>query len=161
VTMTDLQSVITRSDIVSIHIPATPETHHLFNRETIATMKDGAFLVNAARGALVDLDDLADAGNHVCMGTLFCRKLFRMAGIFGQNHRYGVSALTERIDHAGKDRACAPHSGHGIYDEQDLFWHGERPFYRFPQMTRTRMTPSICLSASAMPSCTESTSIMV
>lgn len=61
VTMTDLQSVITRSDIVSIHIPATPETHHLFNRETIATMKDGAFLVNAARGALVDLDDLADA----------------------------------------------------------------------------------------------------
>jgi len=61
VTMTDLQSVITRSDIVSIHIPATPETHHLFNRETIAIMKDGAFLVNAARGALVDLDDLADA----------------------------------------------------------------------------------------------------
>ena len=61
VTMTTREAVITESDIVSIHIPATPETHHLFNRETIATMKDGAYLVNAARGALVDLDDLADA----------------------------------------------------------------------------------------------------
>ncbi|MBR1559451.1 MAG: phosphoglycerate dehydrogenase [Clostridia bacterium] len=61
VTMTTREAVITQSDIVSIHIPATPDTHHLFNKETFAAMKDGAYLVNAARGALVDLDDLADA----------------------------------------------------------------------------------------------------
>ena len=61
VTMTTREAVITQSDIVSIHIPATPDTHHLFNRETFAAMKDGAYLVNAARGALVDLDALAEA----------------------------------------------------------------------------------------------------
>ncbi|MDO4633259.1 MAG: phosphoglycerate dehydrogenase [Eubacteriales bacterium] len=61
VTMTTREEVITKSDIVSIHIPATPETHHLFNAETIASMKDGAYLINPARGALVDLDALADA----------------------------------------------------------------------------------------------------
>ena len=61
VEMVDRETVITRSDIVSLHIPATADTYHLFNHETIAAMKDGACLVNAARGALVDLDDLADA----------------------------------------------------------------------------------------------------
>ena len=61
VKMTDMEEVITQSDIVSIHIPATPETHHLFNAETFAKMKDGAYLLNPARGALVDIDALADA----------------------------------------------------------------------------------------------------
>lgn len=61
VTMTTLEEVITESDIVSIHIPATSETYHMFNAETIASMKDGAYLVNCARGALIDLDALADA----------------------------------------------------------------------------------------------------
>lgn len=61
VRMTTQEEVITTSDIVSIHIPATPETYHLFNKETIASMKDGAYLINPARGALVDLDALADA----------------------------------------------------------------------------------------------------
>ena len=52
---------ITKSDIISIHIPATPDTYHLFDKDTIASMKDGAYLVNTARGALVDLDALAEA----------------------------------------------------------------------------------------------------
>lgn len=61
VTMTTREEVITKSDIVSIHIPATPETYHLFDEKTILSMKDGAYLINPARGALVDLDALANA----------------------------------------------------------------------------------------------------
>ncbi|MCD7736026.1 MAG: phosphoglycerate dehydrogenase [Lachnospiraceae bacterium] len=61
VRMTTQEEVITGCDIVSLHIPATPETYHLFNAETIASMKDGAYLLNLARGALVDLDALAEA----------------------------------------------------------------------------------------------------
>lgn len=61
VKMTTQEEVITKSDIVSIHIPSTPETHHLFNKETISSMKEGAYLVNLARGALVDLDAVAEA----------------------------------------------------------------------------------------------------
>ena len=61
VTMTSMEEVILKSDIVSIHIPATPETYHLFNEEMIAKMKPGSYLINAARGALVDLDSLSRA----------------------------------------------------------------------------------------------------
>lgn len=61
VRMTTQEEVITASDIVCIHIPATPETYHLFDAKMISSMKDGAFLINPARGALVDLDALAEA----------------------------------------------------------------------------------------------------
>lgn len=55
------EEVITRSDIVSIHIPSTPQTYHMFNDELFAKMKPGAYLVNAARGAIVDSDALVRA----------------------------------------------------------------------------------------------------
>ena len=58
-----LDEVLQNSDIISLHVPETPETHHLIGRETIARMKDGAYLVNTARGALVDIDALAEALN--------------------------------------------------------------------------------------------------
>lgn len=41
-------------DILTLHSPLTPDTHHLINTETIAQMKDGIFLVNTSRGALLD-----------------------------------------------------------------------------------------------------------
>ena len=61
VEMVSQDEIIETCDIVSLHAPATAENHHLFNAETFARMKDGAFLINAARGALVDLDALAAA----------------------------------------------------------------------------------------------------
>ena len=61
VRMTTQEEVIQKSDFVSIHIPATPENYHFFNREMIASMKTGAYLLNLARGTLVDLDAVADA----------------------------------------------------------------------------------------------------
>lgn len=56
-----LETLLAGSDIVSLHIPSTPETYHLINRETIAKMKDGAYLVNTSRGALIDEDALREA----------------------------------------------------------------------------------------------------
>ncbi len=49
------------SDVVTLHSPLTDETHCLIDRDAIARMRDGARLVNAARGALVDEDALAEA----------------------------------------------------------------------------------------------------
>jgi D-3-phosphoglycerate dehydrogenase len=49
-----LEAVLAAADVVSIHAPYTAETHHLFNAERIAQMKPGAYLINAARGGLVD-----------------------------------------------------------------------------------------------------------
>jgi D-3-phosphoglycerate dehydrogenase / 2-oxoglutarate reductase len=53
--------LLTRSDIVSIHIPNTKENYHVINRDSIAKMKDGAYFINTARGGLVDTDALCDA----------------------------------------------------------------------------------------------------
>jgi len=61
VTLTDLDTVISQADFVSVHVPATTETYHLINRERIAQMKDGAYVLNLARGPLVDEDALLAA----------------------------------------------------------------------------------------------------
>jgi len=55
------EELLRRSDIISLHAPHTPETHHMINRETIRLIKRGALLINTARGALVDTDALLEA----------------------------------------------------------------------------------------------------
>lgn len=55
------EDLLTRSDVISIHSPLIPATKHMFNDETFAKMKDGAFLVNTARGGVVDTDALVRA----------------------------------------------------------------------------------------------------
>jgi len=60
VTSVDLDDLLQRSDVVSLHAPALPETHHMLDRRRLALMRDGATLINTARGWLVDGDALAD-----------------------------------------------------------------------------------------------------
>jgi len=49
-----LEELLSQSDIVTLHCPLLPQTHHMFNAETFATMKKGAMLINTSRGGLVD-----------------------------------------------------------------------------------------------------------
>jgi D-3-phosphoglycerate dehydrogenase / 2-oxoglutarate reductase len=56
--VTDLDDLLGRSDLVTVHTPKTPETINLIDAGAVAAMKDGARLVNCARGELVDLDAL-------------------------------------------------------------------------------------------------------
>jgi glyoxylate reductase len=51
---TPLRQLLKESDFVSLHVPLTPETRHLVGAKEMAQMKDGAILVNTARGAVVD-----------------------------------------------------------------------------------------------------------
>jgi D-3-phosphoglycerate dehydrogenase len=61
VSLLPLDEVLTHSDIVTIHLPKTPETVGLLGKEELAAMRPGAILVNAARGGLVDEEALAEA----------------------------------------------------------------------------------------------------
>lgn len=50
----DLGSLLARSDFVSVHVPLVAETRHLLNGSTLAKVKKGAFIINAARGGIID-----------------------------------------------------------------------------------------------------------
>jgi lactate dehydrogenase-like 2-hydroxyacid dehydrogenase len=56
-----LEDVLREGDFVSLHCPATPETRHLMNRERLALMRPEAFLINTARGDVVDEAALVEA----------------------------------------------------------------------------------------------------
>jgi phosphoglycerate dehydrogenase-like enzyme len=57
----ELDDLLRTSDIVTLHVPLTPETRHLIDREKLALMKPGAFLLNLARGEVLDEEALAEA----------------------------------------------------------------------------------------------------
>ncbi len=67
-TYTDLPTLLRESDIVSLHVPALPQTHHLINRETLSQMKRGALLINTARGSVVDTEALLWALDEGILG---------------------------------------------------------------------------------------------
>lgn len=57
-TFVPLATLLTESDIVSLHTPHMESTHHMLNRDTIGTMKRGAYIINTARGGLIETDAL-------------------------------------------------------------------------------------------------------
>ena len=56
----ELSELLEKSDFISLHCPLTEDTKHIINSDAIARMKDGVFLVNTSRGALVDTEALID-----------------------------------------------------------------------------------------------------
>ena len=54
----ELNELLRRADLISLHCPLTNETYHMINEQTIAQMKEGCILINTSRGALVDSTDL-------------------------------------------------------------------------------------------------------
>ena len=59
----ELDELLARSDVITLHCPLTPENAGMINKATIAKMKDGVILINNARGQLIVEQDLADALN--------------------------------------------------------------------------------------------------
>ena len=60
-TLGGAKELIRVSDFISIHVPLTPDTRNLFNKKSIAEMKDGAVVLNMSRGGIVNEDDMYEA----------------------------------------------------------------------------------------------------
>eukprot|EP01027_Heterolobosea_sp_BB2_P008675 GEZU01012869.1.p1 GENE.GEZU01012869.1~~GEZU01012869.1.p1 ORF type:complete len:172 (-),score=32.93 GEZU01012869.1:75-590(-) len=56
----DVRDLVARCDVVTVHLPLTPETDGLFNRDLLMTMKKGSYLINTARGRIVDTKALVE-----------------------------------------------------------------------------------------------------
>lgn len=56
-----LDEVYEKSDFITLHMPVTTDTKYMINKESIARMKDGVYLVNCARGELVDCEAVYEA----------------------------------------------------------------------------------------------------
>lgn len=81
-----LDQLLKQSDVISLHSPLTPETHHLLNRETLTQMKRGAWLVNTSRGKLVDTPALIEALKSGHLGGVALDVYEEEEGIFFEDH---------------------------------------------------------------------------
>ena len=63
-TYVSFEELLQRSDVISLHVPLNPATHHMINKENIGTIKRGAILINTSRGGIVETEALISALNE-------------------------------------------------------------------------------------------------
>jgi len=86
----DLRTLLAQSDIVSLHCPLLPATHHLINADMLALMKPGAMLVNTSRGALVDTPALIEALRERRLGALAIDVYEQEGPLFFQDRSFEI-----------------------------------------------------------------------
>lgn len=101
------EDLLAKSDYISIHVPKSKETTGLFNGENLRKMKKGAYLINCARGGIVDEEALCDvlADSHLAGAAL---------DVFDEE----PLPANSRILSAG-DVSCTPHLGASTYEAQE------------------------------------------
>lgn len=65
-----LDELFVESDMISLHVPTTPENHHMIDRAALAKMKDSVILVNTARADLMDVEALTEGIESGKIGAL-------------------------------------------------------------------------------------------
>lgn len=85
-----LDTLFSTSDIISLHVPLLPDTHHLINERTLAQMKDGAYIINTSRGKLVDTGALIGALKSGHIGGVALDVYEEEEGIFFEDHSGNV-----------------------------------------------------------------------
>lgn len=81
-----IERVFQESDILSLHLPLTPETHHTVNERTLGLMKPGSMLINTSRGGLVDTKALIMALKRKQLGAVGLDVYEEEEGLFYRDH---------------------------------------------------------------------------
>lgn len=81
-----LETLYGSADIISLHVPLTPETKHLICKETLSQMKDGVMLINTSRGALIKTTDVVEALNTGKVAYLGLDVYEFEKGLFFEDH---------------------------------------------------------------------------
>ncbi|MEO5977807.1 MAG: 2-hydroxyacid dehydrogenase [Chryseolinea sp.] len=90
VTYTDLRSLMSRSDIISLHLPLNAETKHIVSRESISWMKKGVMLINTSRGGLINTTDTVGALKSGHIGYFGIDVYEEEDGLFFQDHSQDI-----------------------------------------------------------------------
>jgi D-lactate dehydrogenase len=90
-----LNEVLAESEIVSLHMPLTSESHHILNEETISRMKHGAYLINTSRGKLVDSTAVITALKSGHLGGVALDVYEEEEGVFFEDH--SATALQDDV----------------------------------------------------------------
>jgi D-lactate dehydrogenase len=93
------EEVLQQSDIISLHVPLTPETKYLINASTIAKMKDCVMLINTSRGALIKTIDALEALERGKIGYLGLDVYEFEKGLFFEDHQNDLikDSLLEKL----------------------------------------------------------------
>jgi D-lactate dehydrogenase len=87
---TDLDDLLASSDIISLHIPLTPDTRHFIKKATLDKMKNGVMLINTSRGAIVKTSDLLLALESGKIGNLAIDVYEYEKGLFFEDHQHDI-----------------------------------------------------------------------
>lgn len=86
-----LDDVFSQSDIISLHVPLTPETKYLINAAAIAKMKHGVMLINTSRGGLINTTDALEALDQKKIGYLGMDVYEFEKGLFFEDHQHDLT----------------------------------------------------------------------
>lgn len=100
-----LHTLLESSDIITLHTPYTPETHHLINQQNINLMKPGVILINTARGELVDTDALISGLDQGILGGVGLDVLEGELLVREEKELLGDQANTSDLKALAKDHA--------------------------------------------------------
>lgn len=86
----ELHELFARSQVISLHCPLTPQTYHLINEESLARMRDGVFLINTSRGALIETEAVIAAIKSSKIGGLVLDVYEEESALFFEDRSVGI-----------------------------------------------------------------------
>ena len=90
ITYVGLDELFTRSHAISLHCPLTPQTHHLIDEKSLARMRDGVFIINTSRGALIDTEAATAAIKSEKIGGLALDVYEEESPLFFEDRSVGI-----------------------------------------------------------------------